>query len=214
MDSAIGEEDWKLKVPAGMIIAGPSASGKSTLLVKLLKSAQEMFHPPPAEVIYAYGQYHKLVPVLQRLEGVSTHPGLPSDEFLAARRRPLLLVMDDLMTSVSDTYLTDLYTKRNHHQGIFSIFVVQNLFDKSIRVARKNSQYVMLTRAPNDMLSVRTLGSHLFPKQLNYFMDAYAQATKHPFGYLLIDMHAASDPQLRLRTDIFPTDNKSIFLPT
>jgi hypothetical protein len=64
------------------------------------------------------------------------------------------------------------------------------------------------------MLSVRTLGSHLFPKQLNYFMEAYAQATKRPFGYLLIDMHAASDPQLRLRTDIFPADRKSIFLPT
>jgi hypothetical protein len=141
------------------------------------------------------------------------HPGVPSEEFLAARRRPLLLVMDDLMTAASDAYLTDLFTKKNHHQQIFTLLIVQSLFEKNLRVARTNSQYIMLTRAPNAILSIRTLGSQLFPKQLNYFMDAYNQATKEPWGYILIDMFPTSDHDLKLRTNIFPDDKKVVFLP-
>jgi hypothetical protein len=71
----------------------------------------------------------------------------------------------------------------------------------------------MLTRAPNAILSIRTLGSQLFPKQMNFFMDAYNQSTKEAWGYLLIDMFPTSDPQLKLRTNIFPGDNKVVFLP-
>jgi hypothetical protein len=206
------EDALKFKIPAGMVIAGPSSSGKSTLMMKLMKNANEMFEPRPAEIVYAYGQYHKFIPKLQS-EGITTHPGLPSEEFLNARRRPLLLVMDDLMMSASDNYLTDLYTKKNHHQQIFSCFLSQNLYDKHLRVARNNSQYIILTRAPNALLSIRTLGSQLFPKQLNYFIDAYNQATKENYGYIVLDLHPASSQQLRIRTNIFPDEKRVIFLP-
>jgi hypothetical protein len=206
------EDALKFKIPAGMVIAGPSSSGKSTLMMKLMRHANEMFEPRPAEIVYAYGQYHKFIPKLQS-EGITTHPGLPSEEFLNARRRPLLLVMDDLMMSASDNYLTDLYTKKNHHQQIFSCFLSQNLYDKHLRVARNNSQYIILTRAPNALLSIRTLGSQLFPKQLNYFIDAYNQATKENYGYIVLDLHPASSQQLRIRTNIFPDEKRVIFLP-
>ncbi|CAK5051469.1 unnamed protein product [Meloidogyne enterolobii] len=69
-------------------------------------------------------------------------------------------------------------------------------------------------RSPNSVLSVRNIGSQLFPKKLDYFLDSYRQATNIPYGYLLIDMHASSDPTLRLRTNIFKDDNeKIIFIP-
>jgi ABC-type lipoprotein export system ATPase subunit len=75
------ETDLKFKIPGGMIIAGPSSSGKSTLVMRLLENAEEMFDPPPAEIVYAYGQYHSLVPKLQN-SGIRVHPGLPSDDYL------------------------------------------------------------------------------------------------------------------------------------
>jgi hypothetical protein len=128
-------------------------------------------------------------------------------------RRPLLLVLDDMMLSASEKYLSDLYTKKNHHQQIFSIFLAQSLFEKNLKVARTNSQYILLTRAPNAILSIRTLGSQLFPRQLDFFMDAYNQATKDAWGYLMIDLHPASNPQLKLRTNIFPSDNRIVFIP-
>ena len=68
-------------------------------------------------------------------------------------------------------------------------------------------------RAPNSALQIKNLGSQLFPRQLSYYLDAYKQATIDPYGYILIDLHAASNPVLKLRTNIFPGDERIIFTP-
>ena len=72
---------------------------------------------------------------------------------------------------------------------------------------------IILTRAPSSALAIRTLGTQLFPKNLAYFLDAYNQATKESYGYLVIDNHPASNSLLRLRTDILPNEERAIFLP-
>jgi hypothetical protein len=70
-------------------------------------------------------------------------------------------------------------------------------------------------RSPNSMLSIRNIGVQLFPRQLDFFLSAYSQATSKPFGYLLIDMHASSHPSLRLRTGIYKEDEEEqiVFIP-
>lgn len=89
----------------------------------------------------------------------------------------------------------------------------QNLFEKKIKVARQNAQYLVLMRSPNSALSVRNIGVQLFPGRLNYFLSAYRQATDRAYGYLLIDMHTSSDNLLRLRTNIFKEEETIIFIP-
>ena len=121
--------------------------------------------------------------------------------------KPLLLIMDNLVLSIDEHYLSELFTKKSHHQNFAVVFVTQSLFDRKLRVARQNAQYLVLMRSPNAALAIRNIGVQLFPGgQLAYFMDAYRQATAQPYGYLLIDMHASSDPMLRLRTGIFKED--------
>src|SRR5712672_3634301 len=110
------------------------------------------------------------------------------------------------MLSASEKYLSDLYTKKNHHDEIFSIFVAQDAFDKNLAVARTNSQYILITRAPNAISKIRTLGYQLFPGQLKDFMQVYNEVTREPYGYLLIDMHAATNPSLMLKSKIFPDE--------
>jgi hypothetical protein len=61
-------------------------------------------------------------------------------------------------------------------------------------------------RAPNNALAIRNLGVQLFPRQLDYFLEAYREATKEPYSFLFIDLHPSSDPILRLRTNIFKED--------
>ena len=145
--------------------------------------------------------------------GVLTHAGLPTDDIFGSCEKPLLLILDDLMLASSEQYLSDLYTKKSHHQHISVVFLTQNLFDKQLKVARNNAQYLVLMNAPNSALSIRTLGSQLFPGRVPFFLDAYRKATEGQYGYLLLDMHASSCPTLRLRTDIFPDDHTVIFLP-
>uniref|UniRef100_A0A1I8BGM5 Uncharacterized protein n=1 Tax=Meloidogyne hapla TaxID=6305 RepID=A0A1I8BGM5_MELHA len=52
-----------------------------------------------------------------------------------------------------------------------------NITNKKIKVARQNAQYIVFMRSPNSALSVRNIGVQLFPRQLDYFLDAYKQAT-------------------------------------
>ena len=79
--------------------------------------------------------------------------------------------------------------------------------------------YIVLLRAPNSALAIRNLGVQLFPRQLDFFMDAYRQATREKYSYLFVDLHPASDPLLRLRTNIFKEDddyidhNQIVFIP-
>uniref|UniRef100_A0A914NUV9 Uncharacterized protein n=1 Tax=Meloidogyne incognita TaxID=6306 RepID=A0A914NUV9_MELIC len=135
-------------------------------------------------------------------------PEFPSRILLSKQQQPSLLILDDLMYSIDEKYLSELFTKKSHHLNFGIIFITQNLFEKKLRVARQNSMYIVLTRAPNSALAVRNLGVQLFPGRLNYFLDAYRQATSSSnYSYLFIDLHPSSDPALRLRTNIF-TDKR------
>uniref|UniRef100_A0A183C3U6 Uncharacterized protein n=1 Tax=Globodera pallida TaxID=36090 RepID=A0A183C3U6_GLOPA len=147
------------------------------------------------------------VPALQKA-GVDVYAGVPSEEIIKQMPKPLLLILDDLMLNIEERYLSDLFTKKSHHHNFAVVFVTQNLFDRKIKAARMSAQYLVLMRAPNSLLSIRNIGVQLFPRQLDFFLDAYRKATARPYGYLLIDMHAASDPMLRLRTNIFKEEQE------
>lgn len=206
----VDESEKKFKLPFGCIVSGPSSSGKTTWLLRFLEHYREMVEPIPQSVLYAYGEYHDNVPVLERA-GFTTYPGLPDDDTLRQMEKPLLLILDDLMLASSEQYLSNLFTKKSHHQKIGVIFLTQNLFDKNLKVARNNSQYIVLMRAPNSMSGITSLGKQLFAGKLPMFLNAYEQATDPLYGYLLIDMHASSDSRIRLRTDIFPGEQTVVF---
>ena len=126
-----------------------------------------------------------------------------------------IIILDDLMLNITNNFLTHLFTRKLHHKQIGCIFLTQNLFEKNIKVARNNSQYIVLMNSPSAALSIRTLGTQLFPRQLDYFLSAYKRACSKRFGYLFIDVSTSSDPILRLRTNIFKDDDeKIIFIPS
>ena len=206
-------KDLKFKLPFGLIISGPSSSGKTTFLLKLLNEYKDLIEPIPKSILYCYGEFHSYVPKLQKV-GINVYAGIPPEEILARQPKPLLLILDDLMLSIDEHYLSNLFTRKSHHGNMGIIFLTQNLFEKKIKVARVNSQYLVLMRSPAHALQVRTIGTQIFPRQLDYLLQAYKSATSLPYGYLLIDLHPASDPLLRLRTKIFKSDDeKTLFIP-
>uniref|UniRef100_A0A183CID4 Uncharacterized protein n=1 Tax=Globodera pallida TaxID=36090 RepID=A0A183CID4_GLOPA len=157
----------------------------------------------------------RVVSELQRA-GVQVHAGVPADEVIRALQKPALIILDDLLYTIDEQYLAELFTKKSHHQNFGVIFVSQDLFHRKLKVVRQNSMYIVLLRAPNSALAIRNLGVQLFPRQLDFFMDAYRQATREKYSYLFIDLHPTSEPTLRLRTNIFKGDDNApqvIFLP-
>ena len=210
----IDEKMLKIRIPSGMIISGPSNSGKTRFVLRLLKQTDELFDPPPKAIVYCYGAYHSYIPELER-SGVIVCSGVPTDELIRAQPRPFLLILDDLMYQINEKSLSEIFTKRAHHEGFSVIFITQSLFEKSLKVARNNAQYIVLMRAPNAALQIRNLGSQLFPRQLPFFLDAYRQATNKPYAYIFLDLHPAShSASLKVRTNIFPDDKeRTLFIP-
>lgn len=207
------EDDLRFKLPFGMVLAGPSSSGKTTFLTKFLAEAQHLIIPAPSSILYCYGEYNPNVAVLQKM-GINVYFGVPTEEVLQRQPKPFVLVLDDLMLSIEERFLSELFTKKSHHQQFAVILVLQDLFDRKVRVARQNSQYLVLMRAPNSALAIRNIGVQLFPRQLDFFLQSYKDATSKKYGYLVLDLHAASNPLLQLRTNIFEEDEeKLIYLP-
>jgi hypothetical protein len=208
------DKDLKLHLPFSLIISGSSSSGKSTFLMKFITQAGQLVNPPPESILYCYGEYSSAVPALQKA-GISVYSGVPTEELIRKQPKPALIILDDLLYSIDEKYLSELTTKKSHHQNFGFIFVTQNLFEKKLKVARQNSMYFVLMRAPNSALAIRNLGVQIFPRQLDYFLEAYRMATQEPYSYLFIDLHPTSDPTLKLRTNIFKDDDNpyTIFIP-
>uniref|UniRef100_A0A914QZ83 TraD/TraG TraM recognition site domain-containing protein n=1 Tax=Panagrolaimus davidi TaxID=227884 RepID=A0A914QZ83_9BILA len=155
-----------------------------------------------------------LCPAVPQIEsmGIQTYEGVPTDEDLQNKQRTLL-IMDDLLTNVSEDYLATLFSKKTHHLGICLIFVTQGLFDKKMKFCRSQAHYVILMKAFSAQLGVRNFGQQNFAHQLPFFMDSYRLATKDNFGYLVVDMSPTCPQELRLRTNIFPEETVTVFTP-
>jgi hypothetical protein len=96
--------------------------------------------------------------------------------------------------------------------NISCFLLTQSAFDKTLRVARNNASYLILTRSPSSLLAIRTLGAQLFPGNGRFFQEAYRQATEDQFGYLVVDNHPQGHPLLRLKTHILPGETPVVFI--
>jgi Ni2+-binding GTPase involved in maturation of urease and hydrogenase len=47
---SINSDELKIKIPSGCVVSGPSCSGKTELVLKILKHAEELFDPPPKAI--------------------------------------------------------------------------------------------------------------------------------------------------------------------
>jgi hypothetical protein len=99
-----------------------------------------------------------------------------------------------------------LFCNLSHHENASIIFLTQNLFykDKSFRTMSLNSHYLVLLKNNRDKLPVNTLARQISPYNAGFITQAYTDATKSNFSYIILDFHPASEPLLRVRSNIFP----------
>jgi len=53
----------------------------------------------------------------------------------------------------------------------------------------------------------------MYPNKSGFAMEAYKDATREPYSYLLVDLRPEQDEELRLRTDIFPGETQYVYVP-
>lgn len=195
--------------PFTMIVAGSSGSGKSTFVLKLLKNSNSMIKPTPGRIIWHYSQWQE---GYESLDGVEFKQGPPSDQDIETYSNSIL-ILDDLMSELS-TLSSNLFTKYSHHLKISVVYILQNLFvqSKNQRSISLNSGYITLFKNPRDFSQAVFLARQVAPYNSKSVLEAYLDATRLPYSYLMFDFVQNTPDSHRLRSQIFPGERDYIYV--
>lgn len=204
------------KHPFTCTIAGPTQSGKTSLLKKILIYNPILFDVPPENIIYCYSTWQSNFESFGEINPkIKFNKGLPDIDEIDSSKTSVI-ILDDLMKECEeDSSIQKLFTIDSHHKNISVFFITQNIFSKGkfTRTLNLNSHYLILFNNPRDKLQINTLARQMFPGKVNFFMEAFDNAASKPHGYLFIDFKQATENKNRVQTGITPDDEWIIYTP-
>jgi hypothetical protein len=196
-------QPFRFRHPVRCCILGASASGKSTFVRRLLHNLDALFYPVvPQNIYYVY--------VFQQswfleLPQVSFQKTLPTKVNAA---EPNLLIVDDLLTDRNVlSQLALWYTRGSHHCNTSVFLLSQAIFMPitEYRLLSQNTSVFVLFYMPRGMQQIHTFARQIFPKeQARDFLDTYISETRHPFGYILLDLTPGA--RFPVRSHILPDE--------
>ena len=78
---------------------------------------------------------------------------------------------------------------------------------------KRQAQYIVLFKNPRDNSQFAHLAKQLYPHNGPFAHEAYIDAKKDAYGYLLLDLRSERDEDLRLRTPIFSGERQIVYMP-
>lgn len=202
----------KFKHPFSLMACGPSGCGKTSWILNLVKHKDEVITPKITRVIYSYRAYQRAFDDAIA-EGLNVEFVYGAGYKIDPRENTLLIVDDQLLNS--SIPLGHTFTVKVHHDNMSCIFVTHNLFhkDPEFRLASLNAHYVALFKSIRNVGQVNTLARQLFThdkEKGRKMVRAYAQATKDPYTYLLIDLKPCTPDNVRLRSHVLPDEGPTL----
>jgi hypothetical protein len=173
----------------------------------LIKHVDRLIVPAPERILYCYGEFQLS---FSEFPAVEFHEGLPDVSRFDGRHR-ILLIIDDLMNETGQN-VCNPFTKLSHHRSVSVVFITQNLYHRNefVRTMNLNTHYIVLFKNPRDAKQVNTIVGQMYPGKSKLVVEAFKNATKNPYGYLLIDLKPETDKRYRIRTKYFPTTTDTV----
>jgi energy-coupling factor transporter ATP-binding protein EcfA2 len=203
------------KHPFTCMLAGPSKSGKTTLLKKILQLNNILIDKQPTRIVYCYSIWQPAFNELRTTVSPTIEfvQGLPDiDEFSSSETN--LLILDDLMRECGkDSSICKIFTVDSHHKNISVFFITQNLFskEKNTRTINLNCNYLIIFNNPRDRTQISFLARQMYPEQPKFLLECYQDAVENKqYGYLLIDLTQSTQPKFRVQTGIIPVEDERI----
>jgi hypothetical protein len=151
------------------------------------------------------------------IPNIDFHEGLPNAELieeLTRSKKHSLVVLDDLMVKViGDPLCQELFTLGSHHKNLSVIFITQNLFcdGKFARTISLNTHYLIIFKNLRDALQINELAKRMLPGKSLGLVEAYRDAIRERYSYIVIDMSPHTNDKYRFRTRIFPGEDLIIY---
>ncbi len=194
--------DLRLKSDRVMCVSGPSQSGKTEFVLRLLDMKNEIFNRPLNKILWCYGIKNIMLEDYLLRQGCKVLRGLPKEQDIEANS---ICVLDDLLSeSETSKEVTNMCTRAAHHKPCFMIFITQNLFPggKEARTRSLNTHYYVIFKNPRDKLQFEILARQVSPSHSKDLIAVYEDATRDPHGYLFIDFTQECPEEWRYRTNI------------
>jgi hypothetical protein len=204
--------------PSQIMIAGATRSGKTTLVLEILRHMKTMMDPVPEAVYWFYSMPSSVENVPELLPHVKLRNGAPTEDMIKGmikNGRPKLMVMDDMQQLMNNKkqaeFISDIFTKISHHGNMTVIFIVQNMYLKNlIRVREQCGEIVIMGNGVSAAANCMNLGRQLFLG--NYLVECMdkvrAHGASHP--YILVSTDANALP-FNVRSGITPGDPHQLF---
>ena len=216
----------KFRHPFTCMVAGPTGSGKTVLVRRILNAFDELIYfkdqkVNQLKVLWAYGQWQSLYtePIGDKVI-CNYVSGLPSEEEIK-EDLPHIIVIDDLMTELGDNKkFADLFTKGSHHLGVSVIFISQNMYHqgKQMRTIGLNCHYYIVMKSLRGKAQLKHFASEVFPGKTKFLLEAYDDATSGSgYSYIKVDLTQETPDKYRVTTAITPEEVKHFnvrFAPT
>jgi hypothetical protein len=191
----------QFETPTLFMVCGPTNSGKTWFVKRILENAHLMFKEPPTFVLYCYGSVWQPMfdDIQHNVKNICFHEDLPTKAELLDIYRDnghFICVLDDLMSERANSVEVEQFVCiGSHHLNVTIICLIQNLFQKGkvMRTLSLNTHYFVLYKNRRDQEQIQRFGSQVFPQQSKYFLDAYRKDTSTPYGYLLVDINFHSN---------------------
>ena len=194
-------------VPARIIIAGQSHSGKSMVTTELIRRNFSRFD----RVVISGADESSFALSKEMNRNITFYDHLinPFEEILFDGCRLLYVIEDMYLTALNSKDIALAFAK-GRHKHINIIITSQSLFTKNAKYGRDislNTSHYILTRQ-RDVSQVETLGRQVFGKSKSKsFLQAYQNVMKEfTYGHVLIDLQCRTPDEIQVRSNIFRND--------
>ena len=182
-----------------MSLVGPSGCGKTQLIYEMLKHGT---FQPPFEKIYYFFQFNQPIFSLMIQD-------IPNIEFIKCvdfelidnlpSNNPTLLIFDDSCDEIMKSKSFEKLAIAGRHRKMSVIYIKHNLYHKSSigRDAELQLTHIVLFKSARDVQQIARLGQQLGVNLIEWYKDA----TKYPYGHLMIDLNPKTNDLLRYSTD-------------
>ena len=189
--------------PFTMLVAGPTGSGKTYWLKRLIDNVHKYCSPPPMRITYFYGEYQE---IFSSIPNVNFIQGLPENLINKFDgMQPEWIIIDDLMQeSTNSKVISELFTKGSHHRNLSVILLVQNFFTrgKESRNISLNAQYLVIFKNPRDQSIISNIARQMMPGKTKKLQSIYEDATTKPYSYLFVDLKPETPAETRFLSNV------------
>ena len=188
------------KIPTRIMVCGPSESGKTTIILEILKNIDHLFECQFESVTISIPEHCAILmssflsKVREILPHVRVVQGLPKlQDFIVDDSPKLLVIEDQQMALESSKQYTEAFHRWSHHSSLSLIYSVQNIFGRQTfsRLQTTNVKYCILLDNPSDQLSLSHISSRIFPSHpglLRQAMDFIQDKQDFKLKYLMLDL--------------------------